>query len=495
MKHLFFDIRKLHKLDEKRSPMFEKNRFAKVMVYIGIAFWAAYLVLFGVLLPSAFSEGFPGMEPYHILNKGLLIVLALDFLVRFLFPTPIQEVKPFLLLPIPKRKIMTVLLMREAVNPFNLFWLFLFVPFALLSVTRFYGLAGILGYAVGIWLLTVMNSYWSMLIRVLKRQKFIYICWCLPVYGILALLEFLPGTHWVSTFTMNWGEGFILWNPLAFLGALAGIGLMGFINYKVQLHLIYSELSRVEDTKLKKISDYSFLDRYGNVGEYMRLELKMLFRNKTPRSQFWGFIAIMVMFAVALAFDVYEGSYMNNFICLYCYCVLGLITLSQVMAIEGNYIDGLMVRRESVYIMLRAKYYVQCALLAIPFILCLVPVFRATIPLLMVVSYGLFTMGIVFPVTMQMAVYNDKTAPLNTGVMGKRQNNNVYQTVIILASFTVPLLINRGLELLLGSTGGYIAMGMLGLAGFLTHRWWIGNIYTRFMARRYRNMEGFRNTR
>ena len=180
MTHLFFDIRKLQKLDEKRSPMFEKNRFAKVMVYIGIAFWAAYLVLFGVLLPSAFSEGFPGMEPYHILNKGLLIVLTLDFLVRFLFPTPIQEVKPFLLLPVPKRKVMAALLLREAINPFNFFWLFFFVPFALLSVTRFYGLAGIVGYALGVWLLTVMNSYWSMLIRVLKRQRFIYICWCLP---------------------------------------------------------------------------------------------------------------------------------------------------------------------------------------------------------------------------------------------------------------------------------------------------------------------------
>ena len=376
MTHLFFDIRKLQKLDEKRSPMFEKNRFAKVMVYIGIAFWAAYLVLFGVLLPSAFSEGFPGMEPYHILNKGLLIVLTLDFLVRFLFPTPIQEVN---------------------------------------------GLAGIVGYALGVWLLTVMNSYWSMLIRVLKRQRFIYICWCLPVYGLLALLEFLPDTHWVSTFTMNWGEGFILWNPFAFLGALTGIGLMGFINYKVQLRLIYNELSRVEDTKIKKISDYAFLDRYGNVGEYMRLELKMLFRNKSPRSQFWSLIVITVLFALALTFGLYEESGMNGFICLYCYCAFGLATLSQIMAIEGNYIDGLMVRRESVYNMLRAKYYVQCGMLAIPFIFCLVPVCNGEITLSMDLAYLFFTAGIIFPGMMQMAVYNDKTAPLNTGLMGKRQ--------------------------------------------------------------------------
>ena len=38
-------------------------------------------------------------------------------------------------------------------------------------------------------------------------------------------------------------------------------------------------------------------------------------------------------------------------------------------------------------------------------------------------------------------------------------------------------------------------MILLGLAGFLTHRYWIYNIYKRFMKRRYQNMENFRNTR
>lgn len=492
---LYSDIRRLQKLDEKRSPMFEKNRFAKVMIYIGVAFWAAYFVFIGALLPFAFSDGFPNMEPYHILNKGLLIILILDFLIRFLFPTPIQAIKPFLLLPVSKKKVMSVLLMREATNSFNLFWLFLFVPFALISITRFYGLTGVLGYILGIWLLFIINSYWSMLIRVMKRQKFVYICWCLPVYGLFALLEFLPGTHWVSTFTMNLGEAFILWNPLAFICTLIVIGLMGMLNHKVQLKFVYNELSHVEDTKIKHLSNYSFLDRYGNVGDYIRLELKMLFRNKSPRSQFWSFIVLIVIFALALTVEAYGDGYMNNFICLYCYCVLGLTTLSQTMAVEGNYIDGLMVRRESVYNMLCAKYYVQCALLVIPFVFCLVPVFKGSISLLMSIAYLLFTAGIIFPGIMQMAVYNDKTAPLNAGLMSKRQNNNVYQSVIIIAAFTLPIVINKGLELLCGTTGGYIAMCVLGIIGFITHPRWIRNIYQRFMARRYKNMEGFRNTR
>ena len=44
------------------------------------------------------------MEPYHILNQVLVFFLVLDFLVRFIFPDPIQEIKPYLLLPVARRK-------------------------------------------------------------------------------------------------------------------------------------------------------------------------------------------------------------------------------------------------------------------------------------------------------------------------------------------------------------------------------------------------------
>ena len=102
----------------------------------------------------------------------------------------------------------------------------------------------------------------------------------------------------------------------------------------------------------------------------------------------------VVMFASFLTFNVYgENSLMNDFMCLYCYIVFGIMTLIQVMAIEGNYIDGLMVRKESIYNMLRAKYYLQCIFLLIPFLLCLIPVIKGSMPLLMSLSYLFFAMG------------------------------------------------------------------------------------------------------
>lgn len=83
---LLTEIRRNQKLAAKRNPMYDRNRFAKFLIYLFTAFWAAYLILIGVTLPIAFEEGFPTMEPYDVLNACLSGFLFIDFLLRFLFP-------------------------------------------------------------------------------------------------------------------------------------------------------------------------------------------------------------------------------------------------------------------------------------------------------------------------------------------------------------------------------------------------------------------------
>ena len=148
---LLTEIRRNQKLAAKRNPMYDRNRFAKFLIYLFTAFWAAYLILIGVTLPIAFEEGFPTMEPYDMLNACLPGFLFIDFLLRFLFPTPVQQIKPYLLLPIKKQQLINVLLVQVGLKAFNLFWLFFFVPFAAMTVIRFYGVTGVVCYALGIW--------------------------------------------------------------------------------------------------------------------------------------------------------------------------------------------------------------------------------------------------------------------------------------------------------------------------------------------------------
>ena len=82
------------------------------------------------------------------------------------------------------------------------------------------------------------------------------------------------------------------------------------------------------------------------------------------------------------------------------------------MSFEGNYLDGLMSRKESIYNLLRAKYYLNCIIVFIPFLIMMIPVAKGKIPFLMALSYMLFTAGFVFAMMLQLAVYNKKTLPL-----------------------------------------------------------------------------------
>ena len=494
MRKLYATIRRNERLAERRSPMFEKNRFAKFLLAFNVAFWAAYLIFIGVMLYLALSEEAPHMEPYHLLNSGLPVILLLDFLVRFLMQVPAQEVKPYLLLPVPRHKVVNLYLLRAGLSGFNLFWLFLFVPFSLLSVTRFYGLTGVLLYNLGIVLLMVANAYWSVLARSFIRQSAVWMLLPAGVYGVMALLEFLPDTGWTGRFFMDLGEGYILGSPLAFGLTLVCIGGLFLLNSRMQERFIFQELGRVEDKNVR-ISNYRFLDGYGLTGEYIRLELKLMFRNKMPKRQFWMFIVCMGILAGILVADA-EESMSSNFGLVYCYSLLGLMTLSTILSSEGNYIDGLMVRKESLRELLHAKYYMQCVLLIIPFLMTLPAVFLTDhVTLLTLLAFVSFSMGCSFPMMMQLAVYNNRTINLNAAAMQKSGGNSAYQSLIMGCSFGVPLILIGIIRAFADADTTYLILLLMGLPGIALHKWWIENIYRRFRKRRYANMEGFRNTR
>ena len=112
---LFIELRKHGKLAAKRNPMYEKNKFGKFWMYFMAVFWAGYLIFFGTTFAFAFGDG--ATEAYHVLNSGLIFVLFLDFLMRFPFQkTPAQEVKPYLLLPVKRNRLIDFLLTRSGLR-------------------------------------------------------------------------------------------------------------------------------------------------------------------------------------------------------------------------------------------------------------------------------------------------------------------------------------------------------------------------------------------
>ena len=495
--NLYKIIKQNQKLAEKRNPAFDTNRFAKFLMYFMIVYWAALFLFFGVMLPVMFEELVPNMEPYHIMNQGFIYVMLADFLMRFMAqPSVSQEIKPYLLMPIKRKKLISMLLLKSGLDSYNFMWFFVYVPFAFLTVIRFYGFGGMFLYLIGIWLIFVLNNYWYLLCKLLLGEKTLWLLLPILVFGALGAAEFLLDGLPISRFTMDLGEGFIEGNPLSFLFILACIGILFFINLKLQQRMIYNEISKKEDTKIKHVSEYKFLDKYGEVGEYLRLEIKLITRNKTVKTQFRMGLIVMLGFSFALAFtDVYDGSYMTSFICLYNYAVLPIMTLGQVMSFEGNYIDGLMSRKESIFNLLRAKYYLTTLIILVPFLIMFFPIAKEKITLLTAIAYLIFVAGFVFFMLLQLAVYNTRTLPLNANLMKSNKSSNWIQGLITGCAFMLPLLIDKLLSALLPEEVAHIILIVIGLGFIATHNLWIKNIYKRFMKRRYKNMEEFRASR
>ena len=494
--NLFLELRRHGKLAEKRHPMYEKSKFGKFWMYFMSVFWAGYLIFFGTTFAFAFDGG--AKEAYHVMNSGLIFILALDFLLRLPFlKTPTQEVKPYLLLPIKRSRLIDFLLLRSGLNSFNLLWLFLFVPFAIITVTKFYGIGGILTYCIGIWLLIVFNNYWYLLCRTLMDERIWWVLLPIAVYGGIAAALFIPDNSPLFGFFIDLGEGFITGNILTFICVLVAITLMWFINRSIMQKLVYNELNKTEDTtvQVKTVSEYKFLDRYGEIGEYIRLELKLLLRNKVCRKSLYSVTAIVLIFSLTISFsDIYDGG-SRDFFVLYNYIIFGILFLSPLMSYEGNYIDGLMSRKESIYSLLRAKYILYSIALIIPFVLMIPGMVTGRVSVLGCIAWIVFVPGAVYFCLFQLAVYNNKTLDLNAKMTGRQNVGTGLQNLISGAAFGVPLLLFFVLNATVGKEITPWILLVIGILFIAPSRWWLRNVYHRFMKRRYKNMEGFHDSR
>jgi hypothetical protein len=169
------------------------------------------------------------------------------------------------------------------------------------------------------------------------------------------------------------------------------------------------------------------------------------------------------------------------------------MTLTSIMCAEGNYIDGLMSRRESVLSLLKAKYYFNCAVTLLPAIIIVMPIIEGKISVLEAVACLFFTTGVIFPFLFQLAVYNNTTLHLNEKLT-KSGRSTKLQTIISMVALFFPMLLMYVLIVAFSVNVASVVMLGVGLTGTLLHPVWLGNIYMRFMKRRYTNMMGFRDT-
>ena len=483
-------LRKNIKLSYRRSPAFEQNRWANILMGFGALMFIIYLIMYGVLLGMA-SDGEAGT-----LIMAMLIILPIDFLLRFIFQTtPAMMVKPYILLPISRYSAIECFLVSSHFSGFNFLWLGLFIPFAIIVLCAGASFLTTLYVVLLALLLIIINSQVYLFFRTLINRNVLWIIPALLFYGI----PFIPSLITMSKKTLGHTLDVIeKYNTAWWLLPLALLLLCGLfmVNRHFQFKYVYEEISKQKEKQLRKVSQFAFFNRFGIIGEYLKIELKSNLRNKMMKQRCIMSLSLVVMFSSLIAYtSTYDNPMMTNFWCLYCFSIYGMTVLIKIMGQEGNYISLLMTQRENILALLKAKYCFYCGVLVIPFLIMLPAVFKGKFTLLMLFAYMLLVAGLIHFIIFQLAVYNKQSIPLQQRVTGKGNFENGIQIVIELAALLVPGIIVGLGYLTVGLTATYIFMCVLGLAFIVTYPWWIRNIYNRMMKRRYENIEGFLATK
>lgn len=473
-------------LAERRSPLFASNRAAKwTMAATGLLL-VAYLVFIAVLMAVSVKDerGHTALE--FFMGISVFVMIA-DFLGRFFLQnTPSHLVKPYVLLPIPTHVLINSFVLRSLFSPACVIWLFLFLPYCLMAVVFPYGFVPALSFLLLWWILIMVDSQWYAIVRTLVIGNMLW--WLLSIaVGVLLFLPWLLSGNidHMMDFYASIGSFLDEGSFLPHLAALALLILLIVINSKIQYHAVWTELTKQERQTFHTLTGLATLNKYGLVGEYLKLEVRSLLRNKGPKKLFLSATAIVVFISLLITLStVYDDAFMTNFWCIYDFIVYGGMLLTRTMSYERNYVSCLMVHKESLLSLLTAKYYFACLLMVVPFVMMLPMIVIGKWSLLMVMSYAVFTAGVQYFLLMQIAVYNKQRLPLNEKFIGNSNTNYVIMLLMILA-FVIPMFLINILQSALTERVSWCVMMAIGGGFIATHHLWIKNIYNRIMKNKY----------
>ena len=489
---LFLQLRRHNTLSVRRSPALEQSLIARVMMLMGAGIMVIYLIFIGTMMAMMACESrMPAM-----LLAMMPIWMLIDFGLRFMVQqTPAMFAKPYLLLPMPFGSVIECYLVNSLITGYNWIWLSMFIPYVVIVFfggATFWMAFGILFSGM---VLMLANSQFYLMVRTLIGRSLLW--WILPalVYGAIWLVLLVDEDLFDKQMEAI-GEFCALWCfPLICVALLM---VLFVLNRQMQLRFVREEIGRLgkKEAAMKHVAQFTFLERFGQTGEYMKLELKSMLRNKAIRGRVIMSLALIVVLTLLVSYtSIYDNRVMLSFWCFYCFAIYGMTALVKVMGPEGNYIDLLMVHRENILALLKAKYYIHVVILFIPLLLMLPAVFAGKFSLLMMLAYMLVASGLLYFMLFQLAVYNKQTLPLNAKVTGKNSMENGVQLIIQLLAMFIPIVLVAVFILFFSETTAYLILSLIGLFFTLTHPIWLRNIYKRLMARKYENLEGFHASR
>jgi hypothetical protein len=246
--------------------------------------------------------------------------------------------------------------------------------------------------------------------------------------------------------------------------------------------------------KLDAISEIKYLKGLGITGEIIQLEMKLMWRNKRPRT----IIYMAPLFILYGLFFYPQETYMNEgtglliFVGVFMSGGMMLNYLNYAFAWESSYFDALLTSRIDMDRYLRVKYINALIISTVCFVITIPYLFFGWRILLINSMTFLYNIGLLSFVLLYMSTFNKKRIDLSRGSAFNYQGVGVSNWLAMIPAFLFPPLIYWPFSAAGIPYWGFFIIGLIGLTGLAFHRPFLQLIRNQFEKRRYIMAEGFR---
>ena len=475
-----------------RSKNLTQNLFKKIFVYLGIILTGLYIS--ALIIGSYFilQKEFPGEDIFKKTNQFIYILFFLLLYILSFTSSSTFDVRPFMILPLRKSKIINYYIFKVLFNPFNLIIVLDLLILSLIFIKNHYQ-----ALPVFIWFLSLIAVIFIINLILLLFEKNQYFM----ALSSLLLLILVTNSDKIKGVLEPLGNYFYLiykkpYHAIpVFVLALA----IYFFSYYFFRNKFYLDAEKSTPQK-KKFSlgkwnpNLDWTERYGKTGTFIKNDIRLITRNPRTKQLLYSAVFMVIFGVVILMADMYKD---NKFMIIYwAFLLTGYFIISYGALIpswDGKYYKLLMSQNIKYKEYLEAKWWfmvvsvVFMTIISLPLIF-LYPDFLGILLSMAILNIGFHTYAVLFT-----GLLNKKAIDLDQKVKAFQNNQDFNGKIFVfgMLRLIIPVTVFFVIKEFFNIYYAFLSISIIGFIGILMKNYLLKKIAVLYEKRKYELIESF----
>jgi hypothetical protein len=459
---MFLQFIKLEWKSFFRASSFSTNVVLKIfMVLMALYFIGIFLTL-GIFSYDLILKFSP--DPLVWVCKYSLYYLLGDLIFKQMAQKiPVINIRPLLTLPIKRSTVVNFALAKTFVSFFNVVHAFFFIPFSIVLVIKGYDGLHVFLWFISMWALIYCNNLLNIL---LNNKDGLFVIFLAVLAGLIALDYFS-----IYDVTLITGPAYyMLYSTVyMFVLPLVVLGLLWTATHKYFTKSMYLDTGLKGKHEQARTQNFTWLDRFGLMGTFLKNDLKLLTRNKRTKNTL--IVSVMFLFYGLLFFsggiEMYDNVHMKMFAAIF---ITGgfMFTFGQfVPSWDSAYYPLMMSQNIQYRDYIASKWWLVSIGVLVSAILASFYLYFGVETYLIILSGAVYNIGMNSHLVLLGGAFVKTPIDLTSGkqAFGDKKAFNIQGLLLTLPKLVVPMLLFVGGNFI-GPGYGYVFVAVAGILGF-----------------------------